>query len=120
MTNKITKREVIIAMMNEEVIKSNESYMSFLTHEIELMNKKNEARKTSTKAIAKAEENAKIKNLILEILTEDDASLSASAIRDKIGTEYSVPKIASILTKLKNDGLVIREVKGKSSTYRLV
>ena len=115
----MTKREVIKAMLNEEVIKSNESYMSFLIHEIELMDRKNEARKSSPKAIAKAEEGARIKNAILELLTEDDASLSASVIRDRINIDCSVPKVASVLTKLKNDGIVIREVKGKSSTYHL-
>lgn len=116
---KITKREVIINMLKEEVIKSNESYTNFLTHELELMDRKNESRKTSEKAIAKAEEIAKIKNAILEILAKTDNELSASAIRDKIGTEYSVPKITSILTKLKIDGLIIREQRGRYSYYHL-
>lgn len=64
MANKITKREVINAMLNDEVIKSNEMYVNYLTHELELLDRKS-ARRTPT---IRQKQNEDLKVVILETL----------------------------------------------------
>ena len=45
MANKITKREVIGMMMNEEVVKANPTYVAYLENELALLDKKAQNKK---------------------------------------------------------------------------
>ena len=61
---KITKREVINAMLADEYIKGNEMFVSYLKNELELLNKKAQ----NKKATKNQEENEKFAGIILEVL----------------------------------------------------
>ena len=61
---KITKREVINAMLQDEHIAQNEMFVSYLEHELELLaNKAN-----NKKATKNQEENKKYADIILDVL----------------------------------------------------
>lgn len=61
---KITKREVINTMLQDEHIKENEMFVSYLTHELELLDNK----ANNKKATKNQEENKKFAEIILEVL----------------------------------------------------
>ena len=61
---KITKREVINAMLADEHIAQNEMFVSYLKHELELLDNK----ANNKKATKNQEENEKFAGVILEVL----------------------------------------------------
>ena len=61
---KITKREVINTMLADEHIKENEMFVSYLEHELELLDNKAK----NKKATKNQEENEKYAGIILEVL----------------------------------------------------
>lgn len=61
---KITKREVINAMLADEHIKENEMFVSYLERELELLNNK----ANNKKATKNQEENKKYAGIILDVL----------------------------------------------------
>lgn len=98
----MTKREMYTKIAT---INSNDAeIVAFCNHEIELLNKKNSAAKKPTKTqIA----NESLKDDILAVLKDSDP-MTASAIAEKMG--LSVNKVSALLTQLKEDNSVSREV----------
>lgn len=64
---KLTKKEMFMAMLAIKEIAENEEMTKFINHEIELLNRKNG---TNRKPTANQLQNEKIKEKILEVLTE--------------------------------------------------
>ena len=75
---------------------------------------------TSEKDKAKAEENNRAREIILDVLSGCDTALSIAEIYEdseelKNLLNSSNQRITSILTKMKNEGYIVRtEVKGKA------
>ena len=75
---------------------------------------------TSEKDKVKAEENNRAREIILDVLSGRDAALSIAEIYEdseelKNLLNNSNQRITSILTKMKNEGYIVRtEVKGKA------
>lgn len=111
-STKITKRDVITAMLNDENIKSNEMFVNYLNHEIELLDNKKSSRKQSATQI----ENIGLKNDIYTLLQEADTPMSVMDIVRLDTDKYKSPqKVTSLLNMLKNDDLIVRvEEKGKA------
>lgn len=117
---KITKRDFFSAIRNfiegEDTIDGIDvdKVIKFIDNELTLLDKK----KTSSKVTAKQEENAKYKELILDVLAEIGEPATIKTIYENSpelaeGLNSSNQRISSLLTQLKNDNLVIRsEVKG--------
>jgi hypothetical protein len=117
---KITKRDFFSAIRNfiegEDTIDGIDvdKVIKFIDNELTLLDKK----KTSSKVTAKQEENAKYKELILDVLAEIGEPATIKTIYENSpelaeGLNNSNQRISSLLTQLKNDNLVIRsEVKG--------
>ena len=113
----MTKREVINAMLKNEVITSNKDWKEFLDHEIELLNKKAESRKNAqTKA---QKENAELKAEVLPYVTAEGATVTE--ILARVGSEKIVTsqKMTAVLKALEVDGSVINVKEGKKSLYKL-
>ena len=72
MANKITKREVINAMLNEGFVQENANYKAYLENELALLDKK-AANKKATKT---QEENVSIKAEIKAVLTAEGATVT--------------------------------------------
>lgn len=69
--------------------------------------------------IAKAERSAALYDAILEIITNADAPLSVTNIREAGGFTDSPQKITNVVTRLVNDGKVIRTYDKRKATYTL-
>ena len=116
MTNKITKREVIGMMMNEEVIKNNATYVAYLENELALLDKK----ASNKKATKTQEENVGIKKTILEVL----ATIGSGTVTEiQNGNEelsaLSNQKVSALVRQLVESGEVVKTVDKKKSIFSL-
>ena len=107
---------VIKALENAEVTEVNGiDLIEFLT------DRKDKAiRKSGTKA--EKPENADIRTAIVEYLgTVDKARISdvTKGVNDILDTDYTSNKVSAQMTKLKNDGTVVREVEKKIAYFSL-
>lgn len=116
MANKITKREVIGMMMNEEVVKANPTYVAYLENELALLNKKAQ----NKKATKTQEQNVGIKATILEVLT----NIGSGTVTDiqnsheKLST-LSNQKVSALVRQLVESGEVVKTTDKKKSIFSL-
>ena len=111
MEKKITKREVINAMLAEEVVVANEVYVNFLNHELELLDKKSSNRKPS-----KAQEaNVAIKDNILAVLTESEAPISATEIAKAV--DITVQKASALLRQMIDANVVVKTIDKRKTFF---
>ena len=116
MANKITKREVIKMMMNEEVVKTNPTYMAYLENELALLDKKAQ----NKKATKTQEQNIGIKATILKVL----ATIGSGTVTDiQNGNEelsaLSNQKVSALVRQLVESGEVVKTVDKKKSIFSL-
>ena len=116
MANKITKKEVIGMMMNEEVIKANPTYVAYLENELALLNKKAQ----NKKATKTQEQNVGIKATILKVL----ATIGSGTVTDiQNGNEelstLSNQKVSALVRQLVESGEVVKTVDKKKSIFSL-
>ena len=116
MANKITKREVIGMMMNEEVVKANPTYVAYLENELALLNKKAQ----NKKATKTQEQNVGIKATILEVL----ATIGSGTVTDiQNGNEelsaLSNQKVSALVRQLVENGDVVKTTDKKKSIFSL-
>ena len=116
MANKITKREVIGMMMNEEVVKANPTYVAYLENELALLNKKAQ----NKKATKTQEQNVGIKAAILNVL----ATIGSGTVTDiQNGNEelsaLSNQKVSALVRQLVESGEVVKTTEKKKSIFSL-
>lgn len=116
MANKITKREVIGMMMNEEVVKANPTYVAYLENELALLDKK----ASNKKATKTQEENVGIKATILEVL----ATIGSGTVTDIQNgnaelSALSNQKVSALVRQLVESGDVVKTVDKKKSIFSL-
>ena len=116
MANKITKREVIGMMMNEEVVKANPTYMAYLENELALLDKKAQ----NKKATKTQEQNVGIKATILKVL----ATIGSGTVTDiQNGNEelsaLSNQKVSALVRQLVESGEVVKTTDKKKSIFSL-
>ena len=116
MANKITKREVIKMMMNEEVVKANSTYVAYLENELALLDKKAQ----NKKATKTQEQNVGIKATILEVL----ATIGSGTVTDiqNANEELSTlsnQKVSALVRQLVESGEVVRTTDKKKSIFSL-
>ena len=116
MANKITKREVIGMMMNEEVVKANPTYVAYLENELALLDKKAQ----NKKATKTQEQNVSIKATILEVL----ATIGSGTVTDiQNGNEelsaLSNQKVSALVRQLVESGEVVKTTDKKKSIFSL-
>ena len=114
MANKITKREVINAMLANEVVSANSTWVAYLENELALIEKK-AANKKSTKT---QEENKGIKSVILNTL----ASIGSGTITDIQNAnsdlaELSNQKVSALVRQLVESGEVVKTTDKKKSIF---
>ena len=112
MANKITKREIINAMLADVAINGNATYVAYLENELALIEKK-AANKKSTKT---QEENKGIKSVILNTL----ASIGSGTITDIQNAnsdlaELSNQKVSALVRQLVETGEVVKTTDKKKS-----
>ena len=116
MANKITKREVIGMMMNEEVVKANPTYVAYLENELALLNKKAQ----NKKATKTQEQNVGIKATILEVLaTIGSGTVTEIQNGNAELSALSNQKVSALVRQLVEAGKVVKTVDKKKSIFSL-
>jgi len=115
MANKITKREVIGMMMNEEVIKGNATYVAYLENELALLDKK----ASNKKATKTQEENVGIKGTILEVLATMSGTVTEIQSANAELSALSNQKVSALIRQLVESGEVVKTVDKKKSIFSL-
>ena len=118
MANKKTKREHfaelrILAAGNAELI-------TFIDHEIELLNRKNSTeRKPTTNQL----NNVKIKKLIRENIGSNRYTITEmikALLKDTEWAEITCSRLTAICTQMVEEGDLVREVDKRKAYYRAV
>ena len=121
---KVTKRDVITMMLNDEAIKANEVYVGYLKHELELLNKKS----TNRKPTKSQEANEGIKTMVLGTLAEfaedekykDGMRISEMQAEYAELAKYTNQKISALLRQLIVDGQVAKFKVGKDTRFKAI
>lgn len=115
MEKKITKRETINAMLAEEVIASNEVYVNFLNHELELLDKKSANRKPTKNQ----EANVALKADIKAVLDGVEGGMVATDIVKALDADVTVQKISALLSQMVKAGEVVKTIDKRKSVFSL-
>ena len=118
MANKITKREVINAMLQETAIKANQMYVDYLTHELELMDNKKSSKKMTETQVA----NVAIKNTICATLAEVGKAVTISELQTANAelAQYSTSKLSALMRQLVvEECRVVKTIDKKRSLFSL-
>ena len=108
----MTKREMF-AIIRSAMI-DNADVVAFVDHEVELLDKKNSrAKKPSKNQIA----NESIKDEILDVLKNADSAMTATQIAEALDSKYSVNKVSALLTQLKEDNSIVRNVDKRKAYF---
>ena len=115
MEKKMVKREVINLMLADENVVKNEIYVSFLSHELELLNKKASSKKATKTQV----ENEGTKDVILSVLTSTGNPMTVTAIQkaDVSLGELSNQKVSALLRRIKDAGVVDKKSDKKTTLY---
>ena len=109
----MTKRENYA--MIREMVKDNAELVAFIDHEIELLNKKNSAK--SNKPTAKQLENEKLKDVILNALTDKPVTITEMQSEIPALVELSNQRISAIVTQLVEDNSLVRTVVKRKAYF---
>ena len=116
-TRKPTKRDNFNALLAIPAVAENADLVDFITHEIELLDKKNSAERKPT---AKQVENASIKDAILAWMNENVLYTCAEVTKVCPACDgLSVNRVSALLTQLKNDGLLVVTEDKRKHFYTL-
>lgn len=115
MANKITKREVINAMLADVNVKANATYVAYLENELALLDKK----ASNKKATKTQEQNVGIKSTILEVLSTMSGTVTEIQSASAELSELSNQKVSALLRQLCESGEVVKTTDKKKSVFSL-
>lgn len=115
----MTKREMFVAIANVAEVAANEEMMTFINHEIDLL----DARKSSkSKGMTKTQkENEGVKAVIAEVLTESGDKLTVTEmLADERLGGYTNQKISALLRQMVEAKVVTKTIEGKKAYFAAV
>ena len=117
MEKKITKREVLTAMLEVQAIQENADFVAYIENELQLLAKKSENRKSAKTN----EENLKLADVVLEVLQGSEGMTASEIIRanDQL-SGLSTPKMTALLKVLMEQGKVVRIEDKKKVLFKAV
>ena len=112
---KMTKREKFEMLMAISEVKSNPVLSEFITHELELLAKKNTSEKTPTAAQVA---NEGLKQTIMNVLMENGGLMTVTDIQKSCEelSGLSNQKVTALIRQLKDDGKV-EKIEDKRKSY---
>lgn len=114
---KLTKREVFSKMLEVSEIASNDLFVEFINHELELLDRKS-SKSTQTKTQI---ENEGIKNAIVESLERIGSPITITELQEKDSemANYSNQKLSALLKQLVSENRVSKTVDKKKSYFSI-
>ena len=125
MEKKITKLQIIEAMLNEEFVQDNEMYKTYLMHEKELLEKKRAKASAGSDKKAKANEALTEKlEVVLDGFRGTSTQIMLKAMKDFPTDEavqvLSKQKVVALLKIMVANGTVKREEEKGKAIFSLV
>lgn len=117
MEKKITKREVINAMLADENVKGNEMYVAYLQNELKLLDKKAERKGKTTEEVAEQDRLKSVVMVALKTVGKGTVSEIQKANSELSG--LSNQKVTSLLKAMIEDGTVVKTVENRKSIFSL-
>lgn len=111
MTKKMTKIQMFEAI--KAAVADNEDFVSFIDHEIELLNKKASNKKATKTQV----ENEGFKAEIMAVLTSEGATVTEIQSKSEVLGGLSNQRVSALLRLLKEDGKVVRTTDGKKTLF---
>ena len=116
MTNKITKRDNFVALLNIPAVAENDKLVNFINHEIELLDNRNSAeRKPTATQIA----NADYKTAIVAYLAKVAVAKTVTDLIKEVDgfADFSNQKVSALCNALAKDGKIQRAVVGRKTYF---
>ena len=114
---KMTKRDYFNALLNVEEVKANSAMVEFITHELELLSKKNSADRKPT---ATQNENENIKAAIVAGMTENHLYTVTEIIKEiPACNELANQKVSALFRQLCAENKTERLEEKKKAYFRL-
>ena len=115
---KITKRERFADLLTIPEVAENEERVAFIKHEMELLDRK---RSGNGKLTPAQQENEKIKDKIVEIVSANGGGMTVTQIMQTDGMgEYSMNKMINLVARqLKSENRLIRYEEKGVAYFRL-
>lgn len=119
-STKVTKRERFAQLMeivNASQVENSAELVSFIEHEVELLNKKNSRSGKPTKTQVA---NESIKAQIVSVLERVERPMTVTQLlAESELADLSNQKVSALLTQLRESGTVVRTVEKKVAYYSL-
>ena len=117
MTNKkLTKKDHFNALLALEEVKENQALVDFISHELELLTKKNSSERKPT---AVQKENEGVKEIILATLTTTPMTITDMQKANAELAELSNQKMSALLRQMVIDEKVVRTEDKKKALFAL-
>ncbi len=108
----MTKRESYAKI--REIVKDNAELVAFIDHEVELLNKKNNAPKKPTE---KQVENEKLKDIILAEMSDKPMTVTEMQTNISALADLSNQRVSAIVKQLVEDNSLIRTVVKRKAYF---
>ena len=108
----MTKRESYAKI--REIVKDNAELVAFIDHEVELLNKKNNAPKKPTE---KQVENEKLKDIILAEMSDKPMTVTEMQTNISALADLSNQRVTAIVRQLVEDNSLIRTVVKRKAYF---
>ena len=112
----MTKKEMYNALLNVEAVAANEEMVTFINHEIDLLN----ARKSSGNTKKKEESDARMEAVFEALSSMDADKATVSEIITKATNEvadYTNQRVSALLRKLVLAERVVKTIEGKKAYF---
>lgn len=112
---KVTKRTMFEAIKVK--VADTPEMVAFIDHELELLAKKNSYK--STKPTKTQVANEALKARIADVMSDGRAYLASDVLKALNDPELSGSKVTSMLTQMKNDGVVVRTEEKRKAYFTI-
>ena len=112
----MTKREMFVAIANVAEVAANEEMMTFINHEIDLLDaRKNNKSKGMTKT---QKANEEVKAVIADVLAETGEKMTVTEmLADERLSGFTNQKISALLRQMVEAGRVVKTIEGKKAHF---
>lgn len=119
---KLTKKDyfkMVAGVIENSNVENKVELQSFIAHEVELLDKKAQAK--STAETAKQKENNELMQVIYEVLADNGNAMTITEIQaeDTRLAELSNQRISALLKKLKDDEKIVRTELKKKAYFKV-
>lgn len=119
MTNsKMTKKDwynEIASIVEATNVDNKEGILAFIEHEIDLLNRKS----SKTGETAKQKENADIKQVIMDVLTENEKAMTITELIADDRLPYTNQRVSALLKQLVDSGKVVKNYDKKKAYFSM-